>query len=68
MRTLDVEDRLKILADSSGWLNCPTQVVFGTSMGIRDTLFLTNGGVNLHQPDVISLKVGVAGVSLPARD
>lgn len=66
--TLDECGRLQILADSPGWLDDPTQVVFGTSNGTRDRLYLTNGGLNLYQPNVLSFKVGVAGVTLPARD
>ena len=66
--TLDECGRLKFLADSPGWLDDPTQVVFGTSHGTRDTLYLTNGGLNLYQPNILSFKVGIAGVTLPAPD
>jgi sugar lactone lactonase YvrE len=66
--TLDEDGKLRILADDPGWLDYPTQVVFGTSRGTHDTLFLSNGGVGgYYQPNVISLKVGVAGVELPAE-
>jgi sugar lactone lactonase YvrE len=65
--TMDEDGRVQILADTPGWLDYPTQAVFGTSMGTRDRLFLTNGGLSLGQPGVLSLKVRVAGVELPAQ-
>ena len=65
--TLDEDGKLRILADSTGWLDYPTMVVFGTTCRDRDTLYLTNGGLNGGKPNVLSFDVEVAGLPLPAE-
>ncbi len=63
--TLDEDGKLRILGDSPGWLDYPTMVVFGTTYRDRDTLYLTNGGLNGGKPNVLSFDVDVAGLPLP---
>jgi len=63
--TLDEDGKLRILADSPGWLDYPTMVVFGTTYRDRDTLYLTNGGLNGGKPNVLSFDVEVAGLPIP---
>ena len=65
--TLDEGGKPIFLADSPGWLDYPTMVVFGTSYRDRDTLYLTNGGLNGGKPNVLSFDVDVAGLPLPAE-
>jgi len=64
---VDRDGTLRILADDPGWLDDPTMVVFGTTFRTMGTIFLTNGGMNSGQPNVLSLFVGVPGLPLPAR-
>jgi sugar lactone lactonase YvrE len=65
--TLDEDGKPIFLADSPGWLDYPTMVVFGTTYRDRDTLYLTNGGLNGGKPNVLSFDVDVAGLPLPAE-
>jgi len=65
--TLDEDGKLRILADSPGWLDYPTMVVFGTTFWTRETLYLTNCGLNGGQSNVLSFNVGVPGLPLPAH-
>ncbi len=64
--TLDEDGTVEILADSPGWLDYPTQVVFGSKSLNRDTLYLTNAGFNGGVSNILSFDVHVAGVPLPA--
>jgi sugar lactone lactonase YvrE len=64
---LDEDGNLRILADGPGWLDYPTMVVFGTTYQDRDTLYLTNGGLNGGKPNVLSFDVDVKGMPLPAE-
>lgn len=65
--TLDRDGTLTILTDSPGWLDYPTQVVFGTKPFNDKTMYLTNAGLNGGHSNVVSLgNVGVAGLPLPA--
>jgi len=65
--TLDEDGTLRILADSPGWLDYPTMVVFGTTFWTQGTLYLTNCGINGGQSNVLSFNVGVPGLPLPVR-
>jgi sugar lactone lactonase YvrE len=48
------------------WFDYPTQLAFGTSAATRTTLFITNGAFSAEAaPNVIALKVRVAGQLLP---
>jgi len=64
--TLDENGTVSILADSPGWLDYPTQVVFGSKPYNRNTLYLSNAGLLGGVPNILSFDVGVAGIPLPA--
>ena len=63
---MDKDGEITIVADSPGWLDYPAQMAFGNGFGLRYTMFITNVGLNLGHPNVISLKVRTAGLRLPA--
>ncbi len=51
------------IADDPGWLNYPTQPVFGTTAYTRRTLYVENGDFNaVSAPDVQALRVGIPGL------
>jgi sugar lactone lactonase YvrE len=60
--------RLTAIADDPGWLNYPTQPVFGTTPGTRGTLFVENGAFYGYEdgsaPDIQSMHVGIPGLPL----
>lgn len=64
--TLDEGGAVTIRADSPGWLDYPTQVVFGSKPYNQHTLYLSNAGLLGGVPNILSFDVGVTGVLLPA--
>jgi sugar lactone lactonase YvrE len=59
---------LTAVADDPGWLNYPTQPVFGTTPGTRGTLFVENGAFYGYEdgsaPDIQGMHVGIPGLPL----
>ncbi len=59
---------LTTIADDPGWLNYPTQPVFGTTPDTRGTLFVENGAfygyADGSAPDIQGLHVGIPGLPL----
>jgi sugar lactone lactonase YvrE len=56
---------LATIADDPGWMNYPTQPVFGTTPGTRGTLFVENGAfygyADGSAPDIQAMHVGISG-------
>jgi sugar lactone lactonase YvrE len=59
---------LTTIADDPGWLNYPTQPVFGTTPSTRGTLFVENGAIYSSEdgtaPDIRALRVSIPGLPL----
>ena len=54
-----------VVASDPGWLDYPTQPVFGTTGSAKATLYVENGAFFSGAPNVIALDVGVRGQPLP---
>ena len=54
-----------VVASDPGWLDYPTQPVFGTKGSAKATLYVENGAFFSGAPNVIALDVGVRGQPLP---
>jgi sugar lactone lactonase YvrE len=59
---------LTTIADDPGWMNYPTQPVFGTSPQTRGTLFVENGAYygweDGSAPEIQGIHVGISGLPL----
>jgi sugar lactone lactonase YvrE len=60
--------KLLTVADDPGWLNYPTQPVFGTTRHTKETLFVENGAFYGYEdgsvPDIRSMRAGIPGLPL----
>jgi sugar lactone lactonase YvrE len=60
--------KLMKVADDPGWLNYPTQPVFGTTLRTAFTLYVENGAYFSYEdgtaPDIRALRVGIPGLPL----
>ncbi len=60
--------KLMKVADNPGWLNYPTQPVFGRTLRTAFTLYVVNGAYFSYEdgsaPDVRALRVGIPGLPL----
>jgi sugar lactone lactonase YvrE len=56
---------LSRVATNPGWLDYPTQPVFGTTPSTRTTLFIANGSFTNGTPNILALNVGVRGLRFP---
>jgi sugar lactone lactonase YvrE len=57
--------RVQVVASDPGWLDYPTQPVFGGWGRDRSTLYVVNGSFNTGNCNVIALDAGVRGQPLP---
>jgi sugar lactone lactonase YvrE len=55
---------LSDVENNPGWLDYPTQPVFGTTPGMRAMLYIANGSFNNGTPNILALNVGVRGLPL----
>lgn len=55
---------LRQVASDPGWLDYPTQPVFGTAPGRHTTLYVSNGSFDNGTPNVVALHVGARGLHL----
>ncbi|MGZ4198609.1 MAG: SMP-30/gluconolactonase/LRE family protein [Thermoleophilia bacterium] len=56
---------LSHVASDPGWLDYPTQPVFGTTPATRTLLYIANGSFDNGTPNVLVLNAGVRGLRLP---
>jgi sugar lactone lactonase YvrE len=54
---VDPDGQVTTVADNPGWLNYPTQPIFGTTYTTDDTLFIANGAFNTGTANVIALEL-----------
>jgi sugar lactone lactonase YvrE len=52
---VDPDGQVTTVADNPGWLDYPTQPIFGTTHTTHDTLFIANGAFNTGTANVIAL-------------
>lgn len=53
---VDPDGQVTPVADNPGWLNYPTQPIFGTTYATADTVFIANGAFNAGTANVIALE------------
>ena len=54
---VDPDGHVTTVADNPGWLDYPTQPIFGTTYTTDDTLFIANGAFNTGAANVIALEL-----------
>ena len=62
---MDASGSVRVMASDPGWLDYPSQPAFDTRTGHLTSLYILNGSLNTGNPNLIALRVGVAGQPLP---